>query len=55
MYFLIGLTKEELPYKTALQFERDEPHIQRTSELLSKIDDEYYNTIQIFYGYQVHQ
>ena len=23
MYFLKGLTKEELPYKTALQFERD--------------------------------
>jgi hypothetical protein len=45
MVFGIGLTKEELPYKTALQLERDvtdvvkdEPDIQRTSELLSIID-----------------
>ena len=44
MYFLKGLTKEEFPYKTALQLEwdvtdivYDEPDIQRTSELLNKI------------------
>jgi hypothetical protein len=37
MYFLKGLTKEDLPYKTALQFERDVTDVVKDLNWLAKL------------------